>query len=113
MGWLDHGMGHSFKNDPWGWATRFLCKERGWATNIFYTEIQVNKEIKYKNYGIRLFVQIPSELKEKLASHLLTSHLRLSNCPLLHQPKHRRSLILHLKTHLTSSCCEALFSGCY
>ena len=38
MGWLDQGVGHSFINDPWEWATRFLCKERGWATHIFYTD---------------------------------------------------------------------------
>ena len=38
MGWLDQGVGHSFIDDPWEWATRFLCKERGWATHIFYTD---------------------------------------------------------------------------
>ena len=65
LGWLDQGLGHTF-----------FLQRKGWATHNFYTEIQVNKEIKLKNYGIRLFVQIPSELqlKEKLASHLLTSH---------------------------------------
>ena len=46
MGWLDQGVGHSFENDPLGWATHFLCKERGRATHIFHSEIQVNKEIK-------------------------------------------------------------------
>ena len=44
MDWLDQGVGHSFKNDPSGSANHFLCKERGWGTHIFYTEIQVNKK---------------------------------------------------------------------
>ena len=44
MGWLDQGVGHSFKNDPWGGPHGVFFAKKGGGPHIFYTEIQVNKK---------------------------------------------------------------------
>ena len=64
-------MGHSFKNNPWGWATVlkiilgggphvFYAKKRG-GPRIFFTLKYKLIRNKIKNYGIRLFIKsLPS-----------------------------------------------------
>ena len=44
-----------------GGGPHVFMQRKGVGRTYFYTEIQVNKEIKLKNYGIRLFVKsLPS-----------------------------------------------------